>query len=50
MLLVLLWGNDHFTLANEKKASRIRYQKEKVSILNESDWPIMIEFLVDTMI
>lgn len=34
----------------QKKVCIIRYRKENVSVLNESDWPIMIDFLVNSMI
>ena len=35
---------------NDKKASRIKYQKEEVNIFNKNDWPIMIDFLIDAMV
>lgn len=35
---------------DKKKASRIKYLQEDVSIFNENDWPMMIDFLVDSMI
>lgn len=35
---------------DDKKACRIKYQKEEVNIFNENDWPVMLEFLVDAMV
>lgn len=35
---------------DEKKASRIKYQKDEVNIFNEADWPDMLDFLVDAMV
>lgn len=35
---------------NDKKASRIKYQKNDVNIYNENDWPTMIDFITDAMV
>jgi hypothetical protein len=35
---------------DDKKASRIKYQKEDVNIYNEGDWETMINFMVSSMV
>lgn len=35
---------------DDKKASRIKYQKDDVNVFNELDWPNMIAFMVDSMV
>jgi len=34
---------------DDKKASRVKYEKDGVSIFNREDWPEMTEFMVDAM-
>ncbi|MCP8616380.1 DUF4268 domain-containing protein [Salirhabdus salicampi] len=35
---------------DDKKASRIKYQKDDVNVFNEDDWHKMINFMVDSML
>lgn len=35
---------------DDKKAARIKYQRDGVSVYDENDWPKMIEFLTQSMI
>ncbi|MCD8509733.1 MAG: DUF4268 domain-containing protein [Bacillus sp. (in: Bacteria)] len=42
---VLVWDR-----LDDKKASRIKNQKDEVNIFNEADWESMIEFMANSMV